>query len=272
MNMVDYFILCLKALKNFTGLRLLFVLTALAWLILFFREKNKNVRVAFVVMPFVHILIFICPLTYLVFDKVGLDTDTYYRLLWILPLGIMTIYTMVKYLSESLRKRLIGLVLCIAMIILSGKCIYTSNVFFKNENIYGLPPQTIKIVDYLRSIDQHERITVLPSADIITTIRQYDATICMPYGRDMFNPALNYTHPVYEVYERAEYLNFEELLKISRDFEIEYFIVYAARLTEDDPIEAGLEYVTTIDDHIIYRDPVVADYIALVDSYYNTED
>lgn len=266
--MIDTFVLCLKALKNYTGLRLLFVLTTIAWFYLFFRERNKAIRIAFVIMPIVVILVFVCPLTYVLFDKVGLDTDTYYRMLWIIPMGMITVYAIVKFLGDTVKKRIIGLVVSIALIVVSGRCIYTCDIFFKSENIYGIPQQTINVVEFLRSIDQHERITVLPSADLVTTIRQYDATICMPYGRDMYNAALNYTHPVYEVYDAPERLNVSKLLEISRDFEIEYIIIYAARLLEDDPEEAGLEYLGCVDDHLIYRDPVMAERIAILDTYY----
>ena len=266
--MVDIFILCLKALKNYTGLKLLFVLSLIAWFYLFFREKNKNLRVVLVFMPFIVALLFVCPLTYIIFDKVGLDTDIYYRIIWMIPLGVLTVYSMVKLCNKSIRTRIIGLVISAALIVISGKCIYTSNTFFKSENIYGLPQQTINVVDYLRSIDKHERITVLPSADLITTIRQYDATICMPYGRDMFNAALEYTHPVFEIYEHTDRLNFSDLLEVTRDYEIEYIIVYAARLLDDDPIDAGLVYVGEVDDHLIYQDPVMAERIKLVDQYY----
>lgn len=269
--MIDIFVLCLKALKNYTGLKLLFALSLVAWFYLFFREKNKTIRVALVFMPFITMLVFICPLTYFVFDKVGLDTDIYYRMLWMIPFGILTVYAMVKFFNKNIKYRLLGLLLSSALIVFSGRLIYTCDIFFKSENVYGLPQQTLNVVDYLRSIDNHERITVLPSADLITTIRQYDATICMPYGRDMFNASLNYTHPVYEVYERAERLNFKELLKVSRDYEIEYFIVYAARLLEDDPIEAGLVYVGEVDDHLIYRDPVMSERIKLIEQYYGQD-
>jgi len=267
--MLDNFILCLKALKNFTGLRLLLVVSLIAWFYLFFREKDKSKKVILVFMPFVLGLIFVCPVTYYLFGKCGLDTDIYYRILWIIPFGFLTVYAMVKFINRGLLWRTSGMVVAAALIVVSGRCIYTCDIFFKSENAYGLPQQTINVVDFIRSVDDHERITVLPSADLITTIRQYDATICMPYGRDMFNAALNYTHPVYEVYERPERLNFHNLLEVTREFEVEYFIVYAARLLDDDPIEAGLEYVGEVDDHLIYRDPVVAEYIKEIEKYYS---
>ena len=267
--MLDNFILCLKALKNFTGLKLLFALSFIAWFYLFFRERDKTKRIIFVFMPLIVGVLFVCPVTYELFGLCGLDTDIYYRILWIIPFGFMTVYTLVKLMNRGLKSRIIGLVVSGALIALCGRCIYTCDIFFESENAYGLPQQTINVVDFIRSIDDHERVTVLPSADLITTIRQYDATICMPYGRDMFNAALNYTHPVYEVYERPERLNFHDLLEVTREFEVEYFIVYAARLLDDDPIEAGLEYVGTVDDHLIYRDPVIADYIAEVEKYYS---
>ncbi len=266
--MSNYFIDCLKALKNFTGLKVLFAFTVLAWFYLFFREKNKTLRAIFVTVPFVVIVVFICPLTMWLFEKVGLDTDTYYRMLWIIPMGMITVYAAVRLCQRTLWTRVAGLIAGALVIALSGVYVYSSPIFFETENMYGLPQQTIDVVDYIRSIDEHDIITVCPSANLITTIRQYDSLIRMPYGRDMFNPSLNYYHPVYEVFEQTPKLNFKNLLKVSRDFEVEYFIVHATRLLDDDPVEAGLEYVGTVQDHNIYKDPVIAEQIALLDEFY----
>lgn len=266
--MLDTFIICLKALKNYTGLKLLFGLTLIAWIYLLVCEKRKSVRTMFVLLPLIIGILFVCPFSYMIFSSVGLDKDIYYRLLWILPLGMLTVYAIVKMFKKNWKTRLLGTLIAVALIAVTGRCIYTCEILFKSENIYGIPQQTINVVDFLRNIDQHERITVLPSADLITTIRQYDSTVCMPYGRDIYNASLEYTHPIYELYERPERLNFENLLTLSRDFEIEYIIVYAARLLEDDPEAAGLEYLGCVDDHLIYRDPVMAERIALLDTYY----
>ena len=263
---------CLRAAKNYTGLKLLFALTVIAWFVLFFKEKNKNIRIAYVVMPVVVMVVFVCPVTMYLYRKVGLDADTYYRILWIIPMGMITVYTAVKLFEKNAKTRIIGGAITVVLIVLCGKYIYGSEIFFKSENIYGIPQQTINVVEFIRDNDDHESFTVLPSADLITTIRQYDARVRMPYGRDMYNASLEYYNPVYEVYEKPELLNFKDLVEVTRYLEVEYIIVYKARLTEDDPGEAGLEYVGEVDDHLIYRDPVVSDLMKSVDQYYTSSD
>lgn len=266
--MGDYFLTCLKAVKNFTGLKPLFGFAILAWFYLFFREKNKTLRVIFVGMPLVLMLIFICPFTMWAFEKVGLDTDTYYRMIWIIPIGMITVYAGVRLIKKNVKTRIIGLVLISLVIGFSGSYIYNCPVFFKTENMYGLPQQTIDVVDFIRSQDSHDIINVCPSADLITTIRQYDSKMRMPYGRDMFNASLNYEHPMFEVFERPERLNYENLVKTGREFEVEYYIVYESRLVEDNPEDAGLIFVGEVKDHMIYKDPVVSERIALLEEYY----
>lgn len=266
--MIDIFINCLKSIKNYTGLKPLLFLTALAWLVLFFREKDKRIRVIMVIMPLVTVLAYICPLTYYVFDKVGLDTQIYYRLLWMIPMGEITVYAAVKFLGKSTWKRALGVALSVAIIAVSGKCIYKSESFYKSQNLYGIPDNTIAVIEYIRSIDDHTVINLLPSSDLLTTVRQYDAKICMPYGRDMYNPVLNYYSPIHEAFEKTEYLNFKDLIEATRGEDVEYVVVFAARLMEDDPIEAGYELVGEVNDHLIFRDPQVHEKITMIEEYY----
>ncbi len=270
--MTELLLTTLKAVKNYSGMKLLLVIPVVLCVYLFFREKNKVLRILFVFFPIVSGLVFVCPLTLWVYDRVGLDEGTYYRMLWIIPFGIIAVYALVKIaLSFGAKGRIAAVIISIAAIILSGSFIYSSPVLYPSENIYGLPQTTVDIVDYIRSIDPHQRITVLPSSTTVTSIRQYDADILMPYGRDMFNPSLNYYHPVYEAFEKAETIKMDELLEASRSFDVEYILLYAAKLTDKDPEEAGLIYLTTIDDHKIYRDPVVSERIKEIDRYYEND-
>ena len=266
--MADTFISCLKILKNYTGMKLLFALTVLAWVYLLFVEKNRTKKIILVFMPLVMVLLFICPLTYMAFEATGLDVDTYYRLLWMIPMGIITVYGVLYACHKNPRYRLLGTLVTTILFMVFGKCIYTSDSFFKSENIYGLPQQTIDIVDYIRSHDTHSRLTVLPSADLITTIRQYDANICMPYGRDMFNPNLDFSNPVYDAFEGVDRIDVPSLLEATREYEVEYIIIHAATLVDGDPTDFGLELLGNVDDHLIYRDPVMAERIEEMEKYY----
>ena len=270
--MTELLLTTLKAVKNYGGMKLLFIIPVVLCIYLFFREKDRSLRILFVYFPAVAGLVFVCPLTLYIYRRVGLDEGTYYRMLWIIPFGIIAVYAMVKIaLSFGNAWKIACVIISIGAIAASGRLIYTSNVLYPSENLYGLPQTTVDIVDYIRSIDSHKRITVLPSSTTVTSIRQYDADILMPYGRDMFNPALNYYHPVYETFEKAETIKMDEFLKASREFDVEYILLYAAKLTDRDPEDAGLIYLTTIDDHKIYRDPVVSEKIREIDRYYEND-
>lgn len=267
--MFENFMESLKALKNYTGLKLLFALTLLAWFVLFFRERRKSVRITLVVMPALVGLLFICPIVRILFVKAGLDADTYYRVLWMIPMGIITVYAMVKIISKiGEKKRFIAVVAAAGVIAVTGSYVYDSTSLYAAENAYGLPQATIDVVDFIRSVDDSECIMVLPSADLIFTVRQYDAKIYMPYGRDMYNPNCAYYSEIFERYEKPELLNMKNLVEATRGEDVEYIVIYAARLLEDDPLDAGLIYVGTVDDHLIYRDPVISAKMEEIEKYY----
>lgn len=266
--MINLFIECLRALKNYTGLKFLFGLTFLAWFYLFFREKDKSRRVIFVIMPVLVMIVFLCPLTFFLFTKARLDTDVYYRMLWMIPMGIITVYAMVKFAGEGLKKRIaVGIVSCV-LIIAFGNCVYKSPIFFKSENVYGIPQQTIDIVDFIKEADGKSRISILPSADLVTTIRQYDANIMIPYGRDTFVNTYEIMNPVFVAFEQTPVLNYKNLVEASREYEVEYIVVHVAKPTEDNPLDAGLEYVGEVDDHLIYRDKLISDRVDEMEKYY----
>jgi len=267
--MFENFMESLKALKNYTGLKLLFALTLIAWFFLFFREKRKNVRIVLVFMPAIVGVLFLCPFVRMIFIKTGLDAATYYRVLWIIPMGIITVCAMVRvlaYLSE--KARFIGVVVAAGIIAACGSYVYDSASLYASENVYGLPDATIEVVDYIRSIDDSDCIMVLPSADLIFTLRQYDAKIYMPYGRDMYNVNCDYYSEIFERYEKPELLNVKNLVEATRNEDVEYIVIYAARLLEDDPLDAGLVYMGEVSDHLIYRDPVVSAKMEEIEKYY----
>ncbi len=266
--MKDIFIESLKVLKNYTNLSLVFVLTFASWVYLLIKEKNKALRTVFVIFPVVMMIIFILPPTAVIFNKIGMDNDIYYRLLWLIPISMITIYGLLKAFGDTPKKRIIASLAAAVFIAVFGKCVYQSPVFFKSENLYGIPKQTIDIVDFIKADAQRDVVYVLPSADLITTIRQYDPGIGMPYGRDTYTTTYVETNPVYEVYEMAPKLNFKNLLEVSRDYEVEYIVVYITKPTEDDPLEAGLEYVGEVNDHLIYKDPVITARVEELKKYY----
>lgn len=265
-KMVESFTECLKALKNYTGLKILLGITVIAWIYLFVKEKNKVLRATLVILPLAVMIIFLCPFTKIMFDALGQEGDIYYRFLWMIPFGIITVYGLVRFFSDTRIKRIIGVVVSAATIAFSGVLIYSSPIFFAAENIYGIPKETVDIVDYIKSVDDHGRFTMLASSDIIASVRQYDANIMMPYGRDFFDAPYGYVNEVFDKFENpqaaGEQIVFEELVEATRNADVEYIVVHIATLTDDRFEEAGLELLATIDDHLVFRDPVISDKVA----------
>lgn len=246
-------------------MKLLFALTAIAWIYLFVKEKNKTIRVIFVYMPLVVLLAFICPITYKMFELTHLDTAIYYRILWVIPMAMVTVYAVVKVSSKNTLTRVIALVVSAGLFVLCGKCIYSSDRMYKSENEYAIPQDTVMVVDRIRQdAPKRQRITVLSPSILTLYIRQYDADICMPYGREMFDINNNYSIPIFEEFEQSDPIKMESLLEQSRAFEVEYIVFYAGSNTDVDPAEAGLKYVDTIGNYIIYRDSYMS---ALIDEW-----
>ncbi|MCR4851276.1 MAG: hypothetical protein K5870_08455 [Lachnospiraceae bacterium] len=266
--MVNLFIICLKTVRDFMGMKLLLVLTVAVWLYLLKCEKNKTLRVIFVYAPLITMLFFVCPLGYKIYELSRLDTDTYYRILWTVPCAMVTVYGMVRLIGEKAKTRIIGAVTCILLIALCGDYVYDSPLLYKSENSYAIPGDTITVVDALREYDDHPIITALFPNVLTLYVRQYDSMIRMPYGREVFDLRKDYTHPVYEVFELPEVINMKKLLDTTREFEVQYIVFYAGQKTDITPEEAGLKYIDKKGNYTIYQDPEIAELIKEWEKYY----
>ena len=91
--------------KNYTGGRYLAVLFLLALVYLLVAEKNKRRRALFLYMPLSLLLLFFFPIFRKVFVRLMGDGDTYYRVLWLIPMGIITAYGAIKLAGQLYEKK-----------------------------------------------------------------------------------------------------------------------------------------------------------------------
>ena len=112
--MYGIFMESLVIFKLYTGMRPLIVLAGLAWLYLLFAEKDKKIKTLYVFAPVLILLLFLCPLSRKFFVAAGLDGATYYRVLWTIPLGVITAYGLCRMFEKHRR---IGLAVSSALII-----------------------------------------------------------------------------------------------------------------------------------------------------------
>lgn len=255
--------------KNYAGGRYIVVLFLLALAFLLFAEKNKKRRALFVYMPLSLLLLFFFPIFRKVFVRLMGEGDTYYRILWLVPMGMVIAYGSVKLaalLAEKYDKNGIWLkrgvlaAVCVA-VMLCGKYVYASQYMSKAENPYHLPQKVIDICDVIAPAEGEERIWAVFPTDLVYFVRQYDTDIQLLYGREMVEPKWQYAEPVHTIMNHPTTIDVEELLKLTRERYCTYIVLPSNKDITADPTDYGLELLDTIEGYPIYYDPVAAEII-----------
>lgn len=252
--MYGIFMESLVIFKLYTGLKPLFALSLLMWLFLLVTEKNKRVRIILVYAPVLTLALFLFPVSRKAFVAAGLDGETYYRVLWAIPMGVIFCYGACRLFAEH---RGIGLLAAGALVVVCGSCVYQSPYITRAENLYHIPDTVVKICDRIGSGDSDIRVSAVMPTELIHFVRQYDASINMPYGREMLVERWEYYNAVYEAMEGAEVVNMEKLLEVTRQEGCQYLVMGQGKETDVDPAESGLVLIDEIDGYRIYQDPEV---------------
>lgn len=263
--MFGIFMESLVIFKLYTGLRLLLGLTLAAWFYLLFKEKDRNVRLLLVYAPIIVVLLFLFPVSRKVFVAAGLDGETYYRILWTIPMGVIICYGACKLFA---RRKRVGLVVTSALVILCGSYVYQSSYISKAENLYHIPDTVIKICDRISPEDSTARVLAVMPPELIHFVRQYDSRINMPYGREMLVERWDYYNAVYEAMEKPEVVDVEALLEATRAEYCRYIVMNSERKTDVNPENCGLVLIDEIDGYRIYEDPVTTEVVEQWQEYY----
>lgn len=267
--MFGIFMESLVIFKLYTGLKLLLALTLLSWIYLLFREKDKRVRLMLVYAPILIVILFLFPVSRKVFVAAGLDGETYYRILWTIPMGVITAYGACRFFAGHKR---IGLFITSALVILCGSYVYKSDYISRAENLYHIPDTVVKICDRISPENPDIRVTAVMPPELIHFVRQYDASINMPYGREMLVERWGYYNAVYEAMEKTEVVNMEELLEAARGEYCQYIVMAEGKKTDADPESSGLVLIDEIDGYRIYEDPVTTEVVEQWQKYYEDEE
>ena len=267
--MFGIFMESLVILKLYTGLKFLAVLFVLSWIYLLITEKNKTRRLLFVVTPILIVLLFLFPLSRKLFVALGLDGETYYRILWTIPMGVITVYAACRLFAKHKR---IGLLVSAALIILCGNYVYNSIYISKAENPYHIPDTVVDICELIAPQSENEHVMVVVPEELVYFVRQYDARIRMPYGREMIASQWDYYNPVHAVMEETEVIDMEKLIEACREVYCQYIVISPTRKVDGDPEKLGLLFLADIDGYRVYKDPVTADEVASWGEYYEEDE
>ena len=238
--------------KNYMGFhqyKFLAGLYLLALLYLWFAEKDRHRRAILVYAPTLLLAAFFCPLFRKVFVRVLEDSETYYRLLWLLQMSLVTAYGSIKLMG---RHRKIGLLIMCAAIAAGGDYVYDSINISKAQNAYHLPQEVIDIVDMIEP--EEGRIKVLMPGELLQYVRQYSTDIELPYGREMMIERWDYYDAMYEAMEKTEVIDTPYFVELARGYPCAYVILRNDRQVKESLTDYGFEVYGQVGIYVIYKD------------------
>ena len=234
------------------------------------RERNAAKKLLLGIAPIVIVLGFLFPVTRWAYvSKIDPPMgETYYRILWLIPMYVVIAYAVCLLISRVKRYRFktVIAVATVLVIALSGSLVYVNQYMTRAENMYHIPQYAINICDAIKPADGEERVTAAFPTELTYFVRQYTTDINMPFGRNYTDwTENNYYHAVYDAMEKPEVINADELIAATRDPEgngntavsCKYIVLKENRKIDKDLTSLGLKLVGTIDGYNIYEDPEV---------------
>ena len=165
-----------------SGMYVSIFFVALIYILL--KEKDKKMRCFFAYYPILTLLITLNPLFNKIINPI-FTSSVYWRVYWVIPLGITIAYASVKLINankDKLEKIILIASICV-IIILGGELIYTPQNFIKVNNWYKLPDEHVEVAQIIGA-DEEEYKKLIISEYHVPHIRQVDATIELAFRRD----------------------------------------------------------------------------------------
>ncbi len=238
--------------KNYIGNGFVFYLFLASLLYLVFTEKRKQIRTVLVIAPITIMLLFSFPPFKVMFDLLGLDSETYYRILWLLPMGIIIAYAGVKLFEEYVW---VGVAVMCVLVIYTGTYVYKNPNITKAENGYHIPQVVINVCDVILPDEESDkdRVWAVFPSELIHYVRQYSDVICMPYGREALVDRWEFEYPLKDLMEASK-IQTEELVESVRNSWCEYVILSVNKKFTEPMENYDFELVETVNGYHIYRD------------------
>ncbi len=251
---------CWVALKLYGGNGAILLLFLASAIYLVITEESVKKKIMLGIIPLLIMVGFLLPITKIVYVAVFEDgSDTYYRLLWLIPMYVVIGYALCK-LIFSLKKSMYqrsGIVAAGVVIAVSGSLVYASQHVTLAENLYHIPQSVIDICDVLAPAEDEPRVRAAFPSELVHFVRQYDTDILMPYGREMVVTQWDYYNPVYEVMEKPEIIDAKALLEATRETKCTYIVLHEDRKIDEKLEDLGLDLVTNLYGYNIYLDSEV---------------
>ena len=233
---------------KYTGSGIFMVLFFVCLVYMAIKDTNENNKSVLLYGSLYSAICIFVPITYYLYITF-VDSSTYWRMFWIIPVSVGLAYVGTKLVSSH---RLTGLLLVFLVLILSGQFVYLSNPFFYfADNPYKIDQTVMDVCDYLDSCDDDYMNVALP-AEFLTQARQYDIKLFTPYGREQLDE--NWGQPSgFYMAMNAETADFDVLRVKCEVNNTNYIVMNNMKEYVNDPEDFKFVYLTTIGNYEIYR-------------------
>lgn len=249
--MIELFQKVVEIFKAYNGTSWHMALFVLGIIYLFFAEGNKGKRTLLVYASACLFVLFFFPLFAAVIIRV-MEDETYYRILWLLPVHIVVAYAAVKLMLQRkvLWQKAAVAALAVLMIIKGGSYVYANPTFAKAENLYNLPQMVVEIGQVIEPEEGWVMAAVEP--ELLPYMRQYSSNIHMPYGREMLVDRWERYHLLYDEMT-ADIIQPDTLYEqIEKNF-CDYVVLRQNHLIDGTLEEYGAEKIANVYGYDIYK-------------------
>ncbi len=263
---------------EFWGMGLYLILFLLAILYLLTMEKNKEKQKLFLGQIFIFALIYLFPVTAYVIMKYCIGESVYWRMFWLLPVTalIAYMYTEMVFHTDRRLKKGVAVIFILGILAATGNWVYGSGNFTVSPNPYKINQDVLVVCNAIEADAQANAISqkgVIVPNTLATGIRQYDAGISMPYGRNAIRgeKLSKVSQKIYDIMN-AENLDAQALAFYAAKGGYNY-LAYPTEESADAIIAAGYTRVADVGNYDIYRldTDAVADTDWLITEYGSTE-
>ena len=235
---------------QYSGSGIIMVLYFIALIYIGLSEKDRSNRTILLHGSILLVVFIFLPIFYYLYVTF-VDATTYWRMWWLVPVGIGLAYVGAQLIREH---QVTGLLLFLVILFLGGEFIYTGEASGDRgiaENAYQIPQDVIDIVEDIKANEVDELTFVAFPPEMLVYVRQYDATLRMPYAREILDDRCNEGNGFYELMS-AEMLDFQELALKCRYNSVRFLVVNALKPKLNVPQDFGFELMSQRGIYSIY--------------------
>ena len=242
----------LQMLQLYIGNGSLMLLFAVALVYLWAKEKEKSFRVLMIYFSIGLLVVFFFTPLLLLVQKMG-EGEIYYRLLWLLPIGIVIPYAVAKFVADCKKqwfKYTVVFLVCVYVMV-GGNCVYNAPQFSKAQNAYQIPQEVIDICDAI-VVEGREVKAVFPH-ELIQYVRQYSAFVVLTYGYDSIVEHWGLNHPMEEEM-RKEVSDAKNLATLARESYTHYIVLHKQHHVDGALEDEDFELFYSTENYVVYLD------------------